>query len=198
MMNLSIRQLTTFREVMRAGSISQAARALGRTQPAVSAMIAALERELGFALFLRAQGKLTPTPEARFFLEETEEILGRLDQARQTLAGISKLESGHLRVACHPAASGVFLPGALTGFLAGRPDVRVSLMMRTSRVVEDLIASQQFDLGVAEAPAPRASIRQTDFDLDCVCVLAAGHPLADRAAIAPADLDGAESEIPVP
>ncbi|MGC9419041.1 MAG: LysR substrate-binding domain-containing protein [Rhodovulum sp.] len=191
-MNLSVRQLTTFREVMRAGSISQAARALGRTQPAVSAMVAALERELGFALFLRAQGKLTPTPEARFFLEETEDILGRLDQAKQTLSGISKLEAGHLRIACLPAASGMFLPGALTGFLAGRPDVRVSLVMRTSRVVEDLIASQQFDLGFAEAPARRASIRQSAFDIDCVCVLPADDALAARAEITPADLDGAD------
>lgn len=191
-MNLSVRQLSTFREVMRTGSISQAARALHRTQPAVSAMVAALERELGFALFLRAQGRLTPTPEAHFVLEEAEAVLDRLDRTRQTLSGISRLEAGHLRIACMPAASGMFLPTVLNGFLATRPDVRVSLMMRTSRVVEDLIASQQLDLGFAEAPAPRASIRQTDFDLDCVCVLPAGDPLAARAEITPADLDGAD------
>ncbi|MFU1479713.1 helix-turn-helix domain-containing protein [Roseovarius sp. C7] len=40
--NLSFRQLQTFREVMRANSLSEAARSLGRTQPAVSAMIASL------------------------------------------------------------------------------------------------------------------------------------------------------------
>ena len=47
-MNLTIRQLETFRAVMRAGSISEAARRLGRTQPAVSAALAGLEDELGF------------------------------------------------------------------------------------------------------------------------------------------------------
>ena len=35
-MNISLRQITTFREVMRSGSISQAARTVMRTQPAVS------------------------------------------------------------------------------------------------------------------------------------------------------------------
>ena len=50
-MNLSFRQLQTFVQVMRTGSVSEAGRALGRTQPAVSAMIAGLEREVGFQLF---------------------------------------------------------------------------------------------------------------------------------------------------
>ncbi len=189
-MNLSFRQLVTFREVMRTGSISQAARALGRTQPAVSAMIAGLEDELGFRLFEREQGKLRPRPEARFFAEECDEILSRLEQTKRTLSGISKLEAGQLRIACHPAASGVFLPGVLTGFLADKPEIRVSLMMRSSVLIEDLIASQQFDVGFAETPAPRPSIRQTDFDLECVCAIPAGDPLAERAVIAPADLDG--------
>ena len=82
-MDLSLRQLSTFREVMRSGSISQAARAVGRTQPAVSTMVQTLEDQLGFALFLRQQGKLIPTPEARFFLEECEDILARVERTER-------------------------------------------------------------------------------------------------------------------
>lgn len=189
-MNLSIRQLATFREVMRSGSISQAARTLGRTQPAVSTMIATLEAELGFALFLREHGKLTPTPEARFFLEEAEAVLARLERTRQTLRRIGTLEAGKLRIACHPAASGLFMPRLLTRFLADRRDVELSLIMRSSAVIEDLVASQQFDIGFAETPVRRGSIDQTDFDLECVCVLRRDDPLAHRAAITPDDLDG--------
>lgn len=189
-MNLSFRQLHTFREVIRSGSISGAARTLGRTQPAVSSMIAGLEDELGFALFLREHGKLTPTPEARFFLEECEEILDRLDQTKRTLGGIGNLSAGRLRIACHPAASGFFMPMVLTDFLRDKPGIEVSLMMRSSTVIEDLIASQQFDVGFAEAPIPRASIKQQDFDMECVCALPAGDPLAARDAITARDLDG--------
>ncbi|MRU14510.1 LysR family transcriptional regulator [Roseovarius sp. A21] len=189
-MNLSFRQLQCFREVILAGSISQAARSLGRTQPAVSAMIAGLEEELGFALFLREQGKLMPTPEARYFFEECEEILARLEQTKRTLSGMAKLERGRLRIACHPAASGFFLPRVLTSFLKGRERVEVSLMMRSSAVIEDLVASQQFDLGFAETPKPRESIRQEDFGLECVCALPPGDPLAARDIVTPADLEG--------
>ncbi|MEQ9631929.1 MAG: LysR substrate-binding domain-containing protein [Roseovarius sp.] len=180
--------MTTFREVMRSGSISKAAEAVGRTQPAVSIMISALEQELGFPLFLRENGKLSPTPEARYFLEETEAILARLDRTKETLGRIGSLEKGKLRIACFPAASGSFLPSVLTSFVKNRPEVELALIMRSSVVIEDLIASQQFDIGFSETPVPRASIRQTDFDLDCVCVMRADDPLADLPLITPADL----------
>ncbi len=189
-MYLTLRQLATFREVMRSGSISQAARSVGRTQPAVSTMIQTLEDQLGFALFVRTHGKLTPTPEARYFLEECEDILGRVERTERTLGRISSLQSGKLKVACHPAASSVFLPRLLTRFLEGRDDLDLSLIMRSSDVIEDLIASQQFDVGFSETPAPRASIRQTDYDLECVCVLPADDPLARADTITPAELDG--------
>lgn len=188
-MNLSIRQLATFREVMRSGSISQAARTVGRTQPAVSTMIATMEDEIGFALFTREQGKLTATPEARFLLEEAEAILSRVERTKHTLQRIRALEEGALRIACHPAASSRFLPHLLTGFLAGRSEIRIALNMRSSDIIEDLVASQQFDLGFSETPRPRASIRQQDFDLECVCVMRADDPLARRAEITPALLD---------
>lgn len=189
-MHLSLRQLTTFREVMRSGSISQAARALGRTQPAVSTMVQTLEEQLGFALFVRDQGKLTPTPEARFFLEECEDILGRVERTERTLERISALRSGKLQIACHPAASSVFMPKLLNRFLVGKDDLEVSLIMRSSDLIVDLIASQQYDIGFSETPARRASITQTDYDLECVCVLPRTDPLAEAPVITPADLDG--------
>ena len=175
---------------MRSGSISQAARSVGRTQPAVSTMVKTLEDQLGFALFLRSHGKLTPTPEAHFFLEECEDILSRVERTERTLERISSLQSGKLKIACHPAASSVFLPRLLTRFLKDRDDLDVSLIMRSSDVIEDLIASQQYDLGFSETPQPRASIRQTDYDLECVCVLPRDDPLAKADVVTPNDLDG--------
>ncbi|MGR3759212.1 LysR family transcriptional regulator [Roseobacteraceae bacterium NS-SX3] len=189
-MNLSIRQLSTFREVMRSGSISQAARTVGRTQPAVSTMIGTLEEELGFALFTRERGKLTPTPEARYFLEEAEAILARLERTKETLSRVRALETGTLRIACLPAASALFMPRLLTDFLKDKADVEVSLIMRSSGVIEDLIASQQYHIGFAETPQPRPSILQADFEHECVCILPAGDPLASASGITPADLDG--------
>ena len=189
-MNLSFRQLQTFREVMRTGSISEASRALGRTQPAVSAMIAGLERELRYPLFLREHGRLTPRPEAHYFLEEAEAVLDRLAQSARIMDEIGKLDHGRLRIACHPAASGFFMPRVLAGFLEGRPGVEAALMMRSSAVIEDLVASQEYDIGLAETPGPRASIRTEDFALPCLLAVPVDSPLAALDRIGPVDLDG--------
>ena len=187
--NLTLRQLETFREVMRSGSISAASRTLLRTQPAVSTMIANIEKELGFSLFQRERGRLKPSPEAHYLLEETEEVLERMGRTVRTMAEFGTLERGHLRIACHPAASSYFMPRVLAAFLDTRPNVKADLMMRASHVVEDLIASQQFDIGLAETPSKRGSIKIEPFDPKCVIAISKSDPLAERDVITPADLD---------
>ena len=190
-MNLTIRQLTTFREVFRRNSISQAAQVLGRTQPAVSAMISGLEDELGFMLFIRESGTLKPTPEAHYFIEEADAFLGRLEATKRTLRGIARLEKGKLRVACLPSATTCFMPQTLTSFVRDKRDLEVVFKMHSSAQIENLIASQQFDIGFLETPSPRKSIDQTDFDIECICALPADDPLAQREVLTPQDLDGA-------
>lgn len=186
--NLTLRQLQTFREVMRSGSISEASRTLLRTQPAVSTMIANIERELGFSLFVREHGRLTPSAEAHYFLEEAEEVLDRLDRTVRTMSEFGTLDRGSLRIACHPASSGFFLPKVLAEFLKDRPNVKADLMMRTSQVVEDLVASQEYDIGLAETPVPRGSIKIEAFDLECVIALPETDPLANNDVLTPNDL----------
>jgi len=188
-MNLSFRQLQTFVEVMRAGSVSEAGRSLGRTQPAVSAMIAGLEKEIGFPLFERERGRLVAKPEAHYFLEEAEVVLDRLTQSARTLQEIGNLEKGKLRIACNPAASSFFVPRVVAHFLRDKPNIEASLMMRSSAVVTDWIASQQYDIGLAETPEPRRTIQSEDFAFPCFCAMRKDDPLSEKQTITPADLD---------
>jgi DNA-binding transcriptional LysR family regulator len=188
--NLTIRQLQTFAAVMRSGSITEASRVLGRTQPAVSAMIMSVERELGLRLFLRDRRRLTPCPEAYYFLEEAEEVLERLGRAAHTMSELRALDRGRLRIACLPSACNVFMPGLLGTFLKDKPGVKADLMMRSSVVIEDLIASQEYDIGLAETPDPRPSIRIETFRLNCVVAVPASSPLAALDRISPRDLAG--------
>lgn len=188
--NLTVRQLQTFREVMRTGSFSEASRVLGRTQPAISSMIANIEGELGFPLFLREHGRVSPCPEAHYFLEEAEQVLERLDRAQRVMREFSTLDRGSLRIAVHPAASGYFLPNILAEFLKDKPKIHADLMMRTSQVVEDLIASQEYDVGLAETPPERPSIEIERFALRCVVALPEASPLARYDRLTPAELSG--------
>lgn len=190
-MNLTFRQLQTFIEVMRTGSVSEAGRSLGRTQPAISATLASLEKEVGFPLFDRERGRLVARPEAYYFMEEAELVLARLAQSARTLQEIGNLEKGKLKIACNPAASGFFMPSVLAEFLKDKPNVDASLMMRSSPIVAEWIASQQYDVGFAETPEPRPTIRMKNFKFPCVCAIPRDDPLSLKDEITSADLDGA-------
>ena len=63
----------SFLAVLRAGSLSGAARQTASTQPTIGRHIDALERRLGAPLFTRSRAGLTPTAAATFlrFLEES-------------------------------------------------------------------------------------------------------------------------------
>ena len=189
MSNLSIKQLETFRAVMRSGSVTVAAKTLCRTQPAVSSMIVGLEKELGLTLFERQKGRLIPNPEAYFLLEETDAILERLTRSTQLMAEVKNLTRGKLRIACMPAAALFFMPHVIAEYVKDRPEVEVSMMMRSSTIVQDWIASQQYDIGYSELPKDRDSFHVEPIQLEGVCALHKDHPLASKPLITPKDLD---------
>lgn len=174
---------------MRSGSVTVAAKSLCRTQPAISAMIVSLEKELGFSLFERHKGRLIPNPEAYFLLEETEAILERLTRSTQLMAEVKNLTRGKLRIACMPAAALFFMPHIIAQFVKDRPDVDVSMMMRSSTIVRDWIASQQYDIGYSELPKARDSFNVVPIRLQGVCAVHKEHPLANREYLTPQDLN---------
>ena len=130
---MNLKQLAAFREVMLTGSVSEAARNLYRTQPAISSMIAGLEEDLGFELFSRRGGRLHPVPEAHYLFEEVTAILGRLDSTERIMKSIRDLEQGTLRIVSMPGPSVCLLPALISRFVGGRPGIKTSLITRSLR-----------------------------------------------------------------
>ena len=80
---MDVRLLEAFRAVVDHRSVTNAAAAMGVTQPAVSAQIARLEQELGFSLFDRSNGRLKPTAEGMLFYAEANRALTGIDRLAQ-------------------------------------------------------------------------------------------------------------------
>src|SRR5262245_40618595 len=79
--------LETFTRAAEDGSFTAAARRLGLTQAAVSQRIAALERELGVALFRRHAGRVELTDAGRRLHDYAREIFSLFDRARAEITG---------------------------------------------------------------------------------------------------------------
>lgn len=191
---MNLKQLRAFHEVMLTGSISEAARNLHRTQPAISTLIANLEDDLRCELFSRRGGRLHPVPEAHYLFEEAGEILGRLNMIERNMQSLRDLEQGEIRIVSMPGPSVFLLPQLISAFVEGRPGVRVTVTTRTSPLVLQLLSSQQYDIGLADVGAqlttdsPLVTHEPTRFE--CLCAMRVDDPLAGRDAITVQDLDG--------
>jgi DNA-binding transcriptional LysR family regulator len=188
---MDVRQLEAFRAVIENRSATRAAVALGVTQPAVSAQIARLEEQLGFALFERGRGRLEPTTEAQLLYAEVTQALTGLDRVRQAAVEIRQGQTGRLAVASHPSAAISLLPKVVAEFVRERPGVTIRFISRSSQGVRELIPAQAFDIGIAELPVDTSAAAVERFRVDCVAALPAKHPLAAAKVITPLLLDGA-------
>lgn len=191
MKNINLRQLEAFRAVMLTKSITRASELMFVSQPAVTRLINDLESTVGFSLFQRLKKRLYPTPEAYAFYEEVDRSFLGLDKINIAAREIRDFKSGSLSIAALPALGLGYLPGRISEFANDRPDVSLSLSIRSSQKISELIAAQRMDVGFTES---------TDFGdgIDAellvtthlVCILPEGHRLAAKKIISALDMDG--------
>jgi DNA-binding transcriptional LysR family regulator len=127
----------SFREVMRQGSLSAAARVLGLTQPTVGRHVAALEAGLDAALFTRSPQGLTPTPAALDLLPRVEEMHAAAQAAARAVSGGPSGETGVVRLTASEIVGGIVLPPILADFREKHPGVVIELTLTNRN--EDLL-----------------------------------------------------------
>ncbi len=122
-----ILQLKAFAAAVREGSLAAAGRHLDLTRSQVSKLIQALEFRLATTLLVRSSRALTLTAAGRDYHERVVDILARLAEAEQSLAGQQLQPAGPLRINA-PMTFGVrLLAPLLSAFLERYPQVRVDL-----------------------------------------------------------------------
>jgi DNA-binding transcriptional LysR family regulator len=190
MEKLDVRQLEALRAVIELRSVTRAAAALGVSQPAVSSLLARLERRVGFRLFTRVGRALHPTAEANVLCLEAGRALAAHEQLGRVAEQIREHRVGTLAIAAHPGPSIAWLPPVAAQFLRDRPGVTLSFISRRSQSIREMIPTRAFDLAFAEPPIehPMAVVRR--FRLGIVAVMAPGHHLAARRVLTPRLLDG--------
>src|ERR1044071_8672532 len=95
-------QLEAFVEVVRRGSVTGAARALFLTQPALTARLNALERDVGAALLTRRRGGARLTEAGRALLPYAERGLQAIAEGRVVLAELERGAVGHVAICASP------------------------------------------------------------------------------------------------
>lgn len=188
---MNFRQLEIFRAVMISGSASRAAELLQVTQPAISRSIGDLEQGLGFLLFDRVRGRLVPTPEGQLFFRDVAASFVGLDRLRSAAARIRDFGSGSIRIASQAALGSTIVPRAIRTFRDANPQIAITLQIVSSSLVRELVANQQFDIGLAADEVDLSGVDHRIFgNFKAVCAIPPGHALAAKTIVHPRDLHG--------
>ena len=158
---LTLGQLRTFLAVASTGSVRAAADQLVVTQPAVSAALAAVRKQVGVALVMRDGRGLRLTPAGEALAERARAALALLDEAVAAARGEADPDRGRLRLASVTTAGEHLAPPLLASFLADHPEVAVSLEVGNRRRVADLLAHHEVDLVFGGRPPPGAETLAT-------------------------------------
>lgn len=135
----------TFVLVSNAGSMSEAARKLGRSKSTVSAQINSLENKLGVRLFRRNTRKLALSADGEALLETAEEAVSSLLEIEQRLAERRGTFAGQIRIAAPQEIPKAVLAKTALAFSRKHPSVFIELCL--SNELQDFV-EEDIDIAI--------------------------------------------------
>ena len=150
MLNNNLRIFITAAELE---SLTEAAKKLYISQPAVSQAIRKLEEELNVKLFIRnKRNRLTLTDVGKEILALAYKMADLENRLYQTAYEENHLMGGVVRVATVPLGASLILSRVLPIFKKQVPGVMVELLEGTPLEVKNMVLNYQVDLGISTSP----------------------------------------------
>ena len=188
----SLRALECLVAVADSGSITQAARLLHSSQPAVSHQLAMLERETRTILLRRDSRGVTLTPAGRAAIADARRAVSAAAAAVRSARATGEAAGGVLRLACAQSLTVSVLAPVIRQWHRRYPEVAITL--REATAIDELLGfidTDQVDVAVVPAPVPNRFTTTVVADEEIVLTAPTGHRLVRRSTVRIADLEGA-------
>ena len=143
-------------------SLSKAAREQCITQPAMSAQMTALEKELGTQLLVRGRN-LTLTKTGHVTLEHFRTLVKEYDEMRRAISMTERNSRELLRLGYHGPVAWAGVPDVVRAFRKGRPDVEVDITIDTWNVFMHML-----EVGALDAAFMELSETEVQTSIDCI------------------------------
>jgi DNA-binding transcriptional LysR family regulator len=189
---VELHQLRYLVAVAEEGSFTRAAAREHVAQPAVSAAVRRLEKELGVELLERGRRGARPTDAGRAVLVHARAALAALTDARHVADELTGLLHGRVVVGMVVGCTSVVLAELLADFARAHPAVDVSLVEGASAGLLDDLRDGVLDLAWVgrAAPPPEGVETAVLYEEEQVAVVAADQAGREPAALAVTDLVG--------
>jgi len=145
-MDLTAKPFRIFVRIAELRSFSRAAETLNMSQPALSAQLRELERQLGFPLFRRNSRKVELSPQGAVFLDNARRMIIETEWLNQAAA---EIRTNHLRIGVPHYSNAIALRTQLTdSFLSAHPSVPIVIRARHPRQLLDDLADGTIDIAI--------------------------------------------------
>lgn len=175
-------QLITFSIVAEHGNISQAARALHLSQPAVSGQLQALQQSFGDALYQRQGRGIALTPAGERLLVCAERLRVAMQAALRERDAHQSLTKGSLRIGASTTPASYLLPELVAQFKRQHPQVHIQMI--AGNTAEIISRVRALDIAIVEGELDASTLEhnevrpwQTD---EVVAIVPPHHPFAKR------------------
>lgn len=142
---MNLHNLQIFIDIVRLGSFAALARQNNIDPSAVSRLVSALERDLGYRLFDRSTRRLSLTEAGQTTFDRIQNPLEEINQIRDAAREMVDTPTGNLRITASIAFSEIWLMLRLKGFQTQYPNIKLDLVLADHHV--DLI-SENIDVAI--------------------------------------------------
>jgi len=183
--------LKLFRDIAQSKSISRAATMNEISQSAASQYLQETERRLGVTLLDRTTRPLALTPAGKLFYDLCRDALRREEQFQVQLENLKGLVEGAVRVASIYSIGLSEMSHVQEEFAARFPNAQLHVdYLRPDKVYESVLTDQA-DLGLVSYPVGTKDLAVIAWrEEEMAVAVPPSHPLASKAVLLPADLDG--------
>ncbi len=169
---MNLRQLELFSLVAELGNVTEAARHLYMTQPAVSQTISDLEESLGLKLFDRLNRKMHLTFAGELLYNYSKKILSLVEEAEGHMLEITNNRIGRLRLGASTTIGIYLLPMLVGQFKQQYHDIQSTFVIDNTAVIEEMLLDNRLDIGFVEGlvHSPEIEVQKVkDDELWLIC-----------------------------
>jgi|GEM_PF-3548757 len=147
---MDMNKIKLFHDVAGFSSFSEAARALKKSQPAISQQIMSLEESLGFKLFLRGKRTISLSAEGQMLRTSLSCAFGDIYDAVSQLQGALNQQVGSIDIAMLlDGSTNIDIVTMLSSFKKEFPNIDINMEFGSNKEIESKILSQSVDFGVS-------------------------------------------------
>jgi DNA-binding transcriptional LysR family regulator len=186
---MNTNHLSLFKRVIRTGNISQVAKEIHVSQPAISMMLKRLEQDVGVPLYTIVGRNISATDAGLTLMEFAESILSLEKQIYRSMEEFRQGSRGKIVVGVSQVIGTYLLPKIIISFNEKHSNITVDLEIRADNDIENLVRLGSVDIGITlTPPEDHFSLRVRKISDDQLIGIQPPFPIPSNTIFVPSDI----------